>query len=199
MFKLFTRKKVVPDNQAIIAAWEKAGKPSPPPHIIKQLAIEEYRKKYNLQVLIETGTFLGDMVAANMNVFSKIYSIELSQKLFKKATKRFKNNNNVFLFNGDSAAVLPQILSTINEPCLFWLDGHYSGGITAKGSLECPVREELKCILAHNKNHVILIDDARLFNGTNDYPSATEIKNIITASGKQYTVAIDTDIIRLTN
>jgi hypothetical protein len=199
MFKLFNKKKeIILSEEEQLRKWEAAGKPAPPPHVVKQKAIMEYKQKFGTEILIETGTYLGDMVYITMDKFKQVYSIELSKKLHAKAVKRFKNNANVFLHNGDSGIIMPNILKNINAPCLFWLDGHYSGGITAKGNLECPVREELDCILKHSHQHVVLIDDARLFNGTNDYPSLSEIENIIAVSGKKYTIAVDNDIIRLT-
>jgi hypothetical protein len=52
---------------------------------------------------------------------------------------------------------------------LFWLDGHFCGGVSAHGDKGTPILEELNLILSHRvKEHVILIDDARLFNGTFD-------------------------------
>ena len=72
--------------------WEKMGCPVPPPHIVKQLVIAEMQKKYGYQILIETGTYLGDMVEAQKKRFKKIISIELGIDLFKKAQKRFRKD-----------------------------------------------------------------------------------------------------------
>ena len=59
----------------------------------------------------------------------------------------------------DTALILFQ---NVNEPCLFWLEGHYSVENTAKNVKEIPIMEELKQICDHPvKNPVILIDDAR--------------------------------------
>ncbi|MGH2645572.1 MAG: hypothetical protein ACRDE2_16600, partial [Chitinophagaceae bacterium] len=41
----------------IIKQWEGAGKPSPPPHIIKQLTISRLREKFEYNLFIETGTY----------------------------------------------------------------------------------------------------------------------------------------------
>lgn len=196
----FFKKKQAPaaDDATIISQWEASGKQSNPPHAVKRAAIKWYREKYDLKILVETGTYLGDMVEACKLLFDKVYSVELSEKLYKKATKRFAADTNVELLCGDSSVKLPEILKKEHQPCLFWLDGHYSGGVTAMGSLECPVREELAAILQHPVNHVILVDDARLFNGTHDYPTVDEIKQIIAAHGKNGTVTVEDDIIRIT-
>ena len=46
---------------------------------------------------------------------------------------------------------------------IFWLDAHWSGGETYGINDECPLIEEIKIINNTKLNHIILIDDARLF------------------------------------
>ena len=197
MLRYFFKKKVLsPEEQ--MAEWEKKGRPAPPPHIVKQMTIDEYRKKFGMNVLIETGTFLGEMIEAHKNNFKKIFSIELGEKLFEKAKKKFRGSPHIHLLQGDSGIVLHKLMPEIDEPVLFWLDGHYSEGITALGEKECPVREELDAILPNKFKHVILIDDARMFNGTHDYPTIEEIKKILENTGKKFDVEIKDDIIRIT-
>ena len=103
----------------------------------------------------------------------------------------------ITILQGDSGVVLNKLITEIDQLALFWLDGHYSGGITAKAEKECPVPEELETILKSSLPHVILIDDARLFNGTQDYPTIEEIKNIIEKSHSTYSLEIKDDIIRI--
>ena len=198
MLKKLFSKKVIINHEEQLAEWERNGRPIPPPHIVKQMAIEEYRKKFHSEILVETGTYMGDMVEAQRDQFKKIYSIELSEKLFKKAQKRFKDHMHIKIVQGDSGTVLNKLMAEIDKPALFWLDGHYSGGITAKGEKECPVPEELKIILKSPLSHIILIDDARLFNGTHDYPTIDQIEEIIKTNNRQYLVETKDDIIRLT-
>src|SRR5262245_52305735 len=71
--------------------WEAAGKPLPPPHTVKQEAIRRCQERSGYSILVETGTYKGDMILAQKDVFKKIYSIELSQMLFERAKKRFHN------------------------------------------------------------------------------------------------------------
>ena len=198
MFKNLFKKKEIINHKEQLAEWEKNGRPFPPPHIIKQMAIEEYKNKFHIEILVETGTYLGEMVEAQLNNFSRIISIELSKKFYKRAKQKFKNNPKVELLQGDSGKKLNEVVPLLNGPALFWLDGHYSGGITAKGEKECPVPEELNTILKSPLPHIILIDDARLFNGTHDYPTIEQIKEIIRSNNRQYMVEIKDDIIRLT-
>ena len=49
--------------------WVNSGKPVPPPYEYKQKVIRDYQKKNNINILIETGTYLGDMVAAQKKIF----------------------------------------------------------------------------------------------------------------------------------
>jgi hypothetical protein len=198
MFKKLFKKTTIINHEEQLAEWERNGRQSSPPHIVKQSVIEEYQKKFDLKILIETGTYLGDMVEAHRNHFEKIYTIELSKKLFQRAKKRFKAYSHINILNGDSGIVLNKLLPEIDRPALFWLDGHYSGGITAKGTKECPVPEELGAILKSDFYHIILIDDARLFNGTHDYPTIDEIKKLWEKSSRVYTLILKDDIIRLT-
>lgn len=177
--------------------WQKSSCPVPPPHIVKQMTIGEYHQKYQYTTLVETGTYKGDMVEAQKTRFKKIISIELGVDLYMKAKKRFNNDKNVIIVQGDSGKVLPKILLDINEPAIFWLDGHYSAGITAKGDKECPIFEELDSIFNSKKfNHILLIDDARCFLGEGDYPTIEKLTEYIRNKNEKYQVEVKHDIIR---
>jgi hypothetical protein len=179
-------------------AWERQGRPSPPPHIVKEELIKDYAKTFNTQILIETGTYLGDMVHAMKKSFSRIISFELDHNLATQAQQRFANDPHVEIVEGDSGKLLDEHLATINAPCLFWLDGHYSGGITAKGALETPIKNELTAILSHPvDDHVILIDDARCFTGENDYPTLDELKNFVAERKPNHKFSVEHDAIRI--
>lgn len=178
--------------------WTLSGKPMPTPHSVKQMTVKAYAAQFGIDIFVETGTYLGEMVNAVKYSFKKIYSIELSSELHERAKKKFSRHKHIVLLKGDSSTVLPPILNHIHESCLFWLDAHYSEGITAKGKKETPILEELKHIFHHSvNNHVILIDDARCFNGQNDYPSIEEIKELITTQYPDYVTNIIDDIIRV--
>jgi len=172
----------------------------------KRKILLHYADKYSLNIFVETGTFFGDTVDALKSNFKKTISIELSNDLAIKAQKRFLNDTNVIIYNGDSGKLLPGILDSIDEPCLFWLDGHYSSEFwmgtefikTAKGDKNTPIFEELEAIFSHNiKNHIILIDDARCFNGLSDYPSIVQLKEKTLLLNSGYKLIVKSDIIRL--
>jgi hypothetical protein len=181
-----------------IIKWEYKGRPIPPPSGIKAKIIKEYARRFSTDILIETGTYEGDMVASMRDHFSQIFSIELSHDLYQKAKLRFAKYSHICILHGDSSEILPQILSSINKPCLFWLDAHYSGGITVRGDIDTPIISELKRILSHSiKNHVILIDDAREFTGLNDYPTIENLKDFIRQECPDCVFEVADDIIRI--
>ena len=183
--------------EKFIKNWEAAGCLPPAPHEIKQDIIKGYQSKYNCKILIETGTFKGEMVAAQKNNFEQIYSIELSEQLYKDAALLFKNDKHISIIHGDSGKALPGIVKGLNQPAIFWLDGHYSAGETARGETDCPIFEELSAILSGSSyNHVLLIDDARLFNGQGDYPSIESLTKFIKERNNGYELNVDKDIIR---
>jgi len=190
--------KKLAKQERLLAEWESKGRPAPVPHLIKQKAILAYAGKFNIKVLVETGTYRGDMVDAMRNHFDKIYSIELSQELFEKARDRFRLYPHVEIIQGDSGAELGKLIKRVHQPAIFWLDGHYSAGFTAKGEKETPIYEELNHIFsAPDINHVILIDDARCFGEDKDYPTIDELKKFVLSSRPRSHFSIENDCIHI--
>jgi hypothetical protein len=178
--------------------WTESGKPSPPPHAIKQLAIRTYAKRHHLRTLVETGTYLGQMVSAVRKDFDRIYTIELDETLHRSAAHKFRRYSHISVLQGDSGEVLGRVLRDIRQPSLFWLDGHYSGGVTGRGALQTPVLQELKSIFSHPVDgHVILIDDARCFNGTDDYPTLDFLRQVVADQPRRRSFEVADDIIRI--
>ena len=183
----------------ILNNWEKLERPLPPPHQYKQFIVEQVAKKYNLKTLVETGTCFGHMIEAQRNNFSKLYSIEIEPTLYKDANKFFLPYTHIKIIQGDSAFKLGEILNDLsNESVLFWLDGHYSGGITGMGDEQCPIFEELQIIFDYGIGvKYILIDDARCFDGTNDYPTLDELRAFVKSREKDINIEVLNDIIHL--
>jgi len=135
---------------------------------------------------------MGDMLAANRYWFTRLVSIELSEDLWERAKCRLGGISNITLLHGDSADLLPAVIAQLHEPALFWLDAHYSAGITARANLETPIESELRTILATTQpGHLVLIDDARCF-GQGDYPSLEAIRDLIAPRE----LVVEYDIIR---
>ncbi len=114
------------------------------------------------EVFVETGTYLGNTTAAAARVFRKVHTIELSEELHLKAQARFRDVENITCHQGNSPDVLLKLVASIQEPAVFFLDAHWSGGVTAHGEVEVPLLEELGIIRNRNMDDVIIIDDLRL-------------------------------------
>ena len=184
-------------DETAIQIWQKNDFPVPPPESVKRRTLAAYGSAFQIGTLIETGTFRGDTIQALRGQFQQLYSIELGRELAARAQFRFRKHSKIKIIEGDSGAVLPTLLSNIRTPCLFWLDGHYSGGVTAQGNIDTPIGQELKIILSHPiRDHVILIDDARLFNGTQDYPTIDELKQLFAEMRPDFQFSVANDVIR---
>ena len=166
-------------------AWQRAGRPIPPPQRFKQRVLIKVGAALSLRTLIETGTYMGDTVEVTRHHFDHVNSIEISAEIHRLAKIRFRDIANVRLFVGDSRSVLQQVLATLHEPALFWLDGHYSGPHTGGANVEAPILDEIRQIAAHEyaPEHCILIDDARLFIGDREYPSVDTLQAAATQLG----------------
>jgi len=117
---------------------------------------------------IETGTYEGDTAMwAVEEGFRYVYTVDLDEKRYNEAIKRFYPYPCVKVLRGNSPTILRDLLNNINVPIFFWLDAHPDYGDT-------PLIDELSVIGLHPiKNHTILIDDMRcmghnLLNVTKD-------------------------------
>ena len=121
---------------------------------------EDYRE---YKCFVETGTYCGETIFNMEPLFEKLYTIEISEDIFKNTSKLY-NGEKINFILGDSSKVFRYLLPLLNEKCVFFLDGHYSSGNTGKGEKDCPLNEEVDLINKYFKNEAILIiDDYRLF------------------------------------
>jgi hypothetical protein len=160
------------------------------PSFIKQNCYGDMPK-----TLLETGTFKGGVAIRmlednTLDMFDKIYTIELSEKCCKVSSTRYKKYENelvhdgvhpdeedesfsgeadffggrLTLINGDSAVEIKKVLEKIDHKAAFWLDAHAgSKADFARGDVDVPLLLELEAIKQHPiKNHFIAIDDGDL-------------------------------------
>lgn len=143
-------------------------------------------------VLVETGTYRGDAIAAALEAgFPDVRSVELSPQLYDDAAARFAGDGRVRLWLGHSAARLPEMLAGVVTPATFWLDAHYSGGFTAGDADDCPLLAELAAIAAHPiKTHTIMIDDVRQF-GREMPVTSEQARAALLAINPDYAIALE--------
>lgn len=178
--------------------WQRNGRASATPHLWKQAVLKSYAARYDLHTLVETGTYMGEMAAAMRQTMEKIFTIELSEALHHRALKRFAGDSAIHVLHGDSAVVLGRLAPELTTPCLFWLDAHYSAGVTARGDMDTPVVAEINQVLRQTElDHVVLIDDAAEFNGLKDYPSIDAVQKIAAELRPDWTFCVAENIIRI--
>jgi hypothetical protein len=178
--------------------WNLRGRPERPPHLVKQRTVVEYARKFGLRVLVETGTYYGEMVAAVKDHFDRIYSIECIPELARQATRRFERDPRIRILEGDSAILLPELLKSLAEPALFWLDAGYWGWEHLQRDPE-RLSTEVEAILGRSaKASIILMDDARMLNGQNGALTFAEFQSRLTARFPDHTVEVQYDIVRIT-
>ena len=127
----------------------------------------------NYPVFVETGTCTGETIFGMETYFNKLFTVELSEKYYNLTKNKYNGNKINFIF-GDSSKVFETLIPSLEDNCIFFLDGHWSSGDTAKGMKDCPLVEEI----IHIKNFykykaIIIVDDFRLFgkgpgNGFNE-------------------------------
>lgn len=118
------------------------------------------------QTFIETGSHYGyALETARQYGFDIVHGIELKEELYLYCKDRFANDLKVKMWLGDSVDVLKELMPGLTTPATLWLDAHASGpdlpGGVYGGS---PLLKEIESIaLSPCKEHVLLIDDCRLF------------------------------------
>ena len=123
------------------------------------------------------------------DVYKTYHTIEIVERFYNKTKQRFDNPNighNIVFHLGHSPVMIEKILNQIDEPVTFWLDAHYQGG-QQPGDTKAPIKDELNVIKNHYiKNHMIMIDDVRLFRqyGT----SVNEVTTMLLEINPDYTI-----------
>ncbi len=177
--------------------WRLRGRPARSPHLLKQRMVREYAERYGLKILVETGTYYGEMVSAMKDHFDRIFSVEFDAALARRAARMFASNPHIQILEGDSGQVLPALLKSITQPALFWLDAGYYGWAGVESDKR-RLSVELESILRHAvKGHVILMDDAHGLNGENGALTVPELRTRIATEFPGHGVGVSYDILRI--
>lgn len=160
------------------------------PHTIPLYLVDRLVKAHGLKAFIESGTYLGATIEHVLDQFERIVTIELDPKLAAAARWKFEAHQHVTVLEGDSGRHLAQLFITpLRQRALIWLDAHYSGGVTVKGSIDTPIRAELEALRGDGQ-HVLMIDDIDDFNGEHGYPTHAELMDLVYFINLSYDVRI---------
>lgn len=176
--------------------WERNQVP-PPPRSVKAALIRHFVTPRR-RTFVETGTFYGDLLAMLSGDFDELHSIELSPRLARRARRRFAKQPHIFIHQGDSGAHLGPVLAQLRRPAVLWLDGHYSGLLTARGTTDSPLALELDAILRYGTaEDMILIDDARLLGVHPAYPAVDELMTKVRAIRSGWDAHVEADVVQI--
>ena len=172
------------------------GQKLPLPYLLKRGLIARLAARSGSKILVETGTYMGDTPWQLRHLFDKVWSVEVHPPLAELARERFKSIPQVSIVEADSRHALKEIVPQIDKPVIYWLDGHYSGGLTGMGEAVCPIFAELDTVFAQTRHpFVILIDDARLFGQEDGYPTLQELKDYLDRLPQPPWVWMESDVI----
>ena len=148
-------------------------------------AISEHVEDPNIfSTFVETGTAYGQSIDSIYQYFEKIFTVEISEKLYEWLTPQIGHWTNVQRVLGDSLIEIPKYLNSLTKEdhVFFWLDAHWSQGLSSKNHLDVPLLEECSIIDTEYQANLglVIIDDVRLFE-TDDAEDWSGIskKNII--------------------
>ncbi len=119
------------------------------------------KNEYHIDIVIETGTHLGNTTQFLATCFPEVHTIEIMETHCNRAKEIFKSQPNVHCHLGSSEKVLSELLpSLIDKPIVFYLDAHWYD--------YWPLVDEIEEIAkTHKNNCVIVIDDFKV-PGRND-------------------------------
>jgi hypothetical protein len=131
--------------------------------------------KDNFDYFIETGTCVGDTTLKMINIgFKYVYTVEYYEPFYNGCVNKFKDIDNIKLFQGVSYEKFMEMLKDINSSSVFYLDAHpcgpNTGGhdelINSEYEEKCSffqdniISNELLAISNHHiKDHIIILDD----------------------------------------
>jgi hypothetical protein len=173
-------------NLIHVFQWIKNGYVSPSPHFVKQAVL--IRNSIKSAAWVETGTYLGSTTKKLQKLGCRVISIEPQSEYYSYNQKKFRKRKNVELLHGTSEAIFPSLIPSLNGDFNFWLDGHFSGGDTFKGTSDTPILNELQVIednILRFGRVTIFVDDIRCFSsGKPQYAHYPELGTIVSWANK---------------
>ena len=150
--------------------------------------LKTYPQYKNVDICLETGTYLGDSAKRMSVYFKEVHTIEIIDSIYEKAKTNLKKLENITCYLGDSLDLLPELLQKMPYPLFFYIDAHSSSYNGTNTNETVPVIKELEIINKyHPYNDIILIDDLVLFGEKKYYADWSDISvnNILNTFDKK--------------
>ena len=120
-------------------------------------------ERHGYRQFVETGTYVGETTLWAANLFERVLTIEIAAEFQDQAKRLCQGRANVKFYLGRSDERLPEMLSELSSPAVFWLDAHAGGGWYADKD-DCPLLGELRALASRGMvDDFIIVDDARGF------------------------------------
>ena len=137
-----------------------------------QLEVQKLKNNFNFTTMVETGCYEGDSLNfANSIGVEHLYSCDINEHYVNRCRSTVPTAH---IFHQESISFLKDILPTLDQPTLFWLDAHYPiyYGLGAETEeTKFPLVEELKLVKQFKRNvekDVIICDDLRVLSPDNN-------------------------------
>jgi hypothetical protein len=145
---------------------------------VRQAVYAEIISRIPFEAIVETGTFRG----TTTDYFSKsglpVFSVEIHPRWFAYASLRFRNHNQVRVFEGNSPDFLTDLTRSSWCPrarVLFYLDAHVQDSTRF---YQAPLVEELEIILSNWQQSVVMIDDFQVPGSSYGFDDWGEGRNL---------------------
>ena len=133
------------------------------PSIIDINFLENLQDDYkNYPCFIET-TYTGESILEKESLFEKLYTIETDESRYNNIKNTYTGSKTHFLL-GDSTDILRELLPSITDKCIFFIDGHFNAGKTEPDNVDFALIEEILHIFnLFNNEAIIIIDNYKMF------------------------------------
>lgn len=148
------------------------------PNTLKKIIAQHEHK---IKIYVETGTLYGQQILYGADIFDTVYGIELDEYNFNKTKQNTSHKSNVTIIHGNTTNELPKLSSSLNEPCLFYLDAHYCILPMKINKSKFPLYEELQIIKNRKYSDIVIVDDVHTFGKNRDelrYKDEKEWENV---------------------
>lgn len=142
----------------------------------------DLKSLFGLKAFVESGLGQGTSALWASHIFSPCISIESDHESANRFDALYPDNS-VEVVVGDSGVEMILIASSLTVPALFWLDGHTDD--------YTPVLAELRAINSSTLQHVIMVDDWRLFDVFPKWPSKQAVIELATNDGARGVYDLD--------
>ena len=160
--------------------WVERAFAAPSPYFMKEATL--LRNAFSKAIWVETGTYFGEMTKKLAQQGSIVYSIEPEPTLYANAAAYFESYPNVRILKGSSEEIFSSLILSLSGNINFWLDGHYSAGVTYRGPKDTPILDELAHISTNLQRFgkvCVMIDDVRCFASELDEYSSYPSLNVL--------------------